>query len=78
MEFGWNEELEAFREEVRVFLLEFDTPALREELANRGEAAQLAPSSRACAKRWRTAAGFACAGPRSSAARASPSGSSSS
>ena len=30
MEFGWNEELEAFREEVRAFLLQFDTPALRE------------------------------------------------
>ena len=41
MEFGWNEELEAFREEVRGFLREFDTPALRKELANRGEAAQL-------------------------------------
>ena len=43
MEFGWNEELEAFREEVRAFLREFDTPALRTELANRGEAAQLGP-----------------------------------
>ena len=25
MEFGWNEELEAFRDEVRAFLREFDT-----------------------------------------------------
>ncbi len=46
MEFGWNAELEAFREEVGAFLEAFDTPALREELARRGEAAQPGPEQR--------------------------------
>lgn len=43
MEFGWNEELEAFRAEVRAFLREVDTPALRAEIASRTETAKLGP-----------------------------------
>ena len=43
MEFGWSEELEAFRAEVRAFLREVDTPALRAELASRTESARLGP-----------------------------------
>lgn len=43
MEFGWNEELTAFRAEVREFLREVDTPALRAEIASRTETAKLGP-----------------------------------